>query len=112
MDARVRQFRRRRRSGKCPKDVRTLAVGYARERVAEGESAKTAARELDLGCSTLERWLRDSSSTFGPIELVPSSRAVASFEGGSGGAVLVTRQGHRVIGLDLDGLAQVLRVLG
>ncbi len=31
MDARVRQFRRRRRSGKCPKDVRTLAVGYVRE---------------------------------------------------------------------------------
>ena len=89
-----------------------LAVGYARERVAEGESAETAARELGVGCSTMDRWLRDSSSSFGPIELVPPSRAVASLESGSGRAVLVTRQGHRVIGLDLDGLVQVLRGLG
>jgi hypothetical protein len=65
MDARVRQFRRRRRSGKCPKDERALAVGYARERVAEGKSAETAARELGVGCSTMDRWLRDSSSSVG-----------------------------------------------
>lgn len=40
MGARVRQFRRRRRSGKCPKYVRALALGYVRERVGGGESAK------------------------------------------------------------------------
>jgi len=110
MDARVRQFRRRRRSGKCPKDARLLAVGYARERVAEGERAKTVATELGVRVSTLERWLRDSSGYFGQIELVPPS--LASIEGGSGRAVLVTRQGHRVIGLNLDGLVDVLRILG
>ncbi len=54
----------------------------------------------------------------GFVELLRADRAnaaisaVASLEGGSGGAVLVTRQEHRVTGLDLDGLVEVLRVLG
>lgn len=112
MDARVRQFRRCRRSGTCPKDLRRLAVGYARERVATGERAESAATELGVRLSTLERWLRDSSGSFGAIELVPSSRVVTTEGDRTCNAVLWTRQGHRVIGLDLEGLVRVLRVLG
>jgi len=112
MDARVRQFRRCRRSGTCPTDLRRLAVGYARERVAAGESAEAAATELGVRFSTLKRWLRDSSSSFGAIELVASSRVRTAGGDRTCGAVLWTRQGHRVIGLDLDGLVRVLQVLG
>ena len=112
MDARVRQFRRCRRSGTCPKDLRKLAMAYARERAGGGDGVETAAIELGVGVLTLERWLRDSSSSFGAIELVPPSRSDRIEGDRVCGAVLWTRQGHRVTGLDLDGLVRVLQVLG
>ena len=50
-------------------------MAYARERAGGGDGVETAAIELGVGVLTLERWLRDSSSCFGAIELVPPSRS-------------------------------------
>ena len=113
MDEWVRQFRGRSRRGPCPETLRGKAVSYARERVSGGESLARVAGELATKTVTLSRWMEEGPSRpFRAIEVVGSGEDARWRSEAGGGVVLVTRQGHRVYGLDPAALSQVLTVLG
>jgi transposase-like protein len=104
--------------GKVPTAVRypaafqAAAVGLARPRLRHGLSIARVARELGLPSQALGRWLRRLPTASGPrargrlrpVAVVPAAAVVAA-------PVLFTSQGHRVEGLDRDGLIAVLRAL-
>jgi len=119
MDDTIRRLRaeaRRLAQGKHPSQVRypdefrRAAVRLARLRVGPGRSVAHLARDLRVSEPTLTKWLRPP---VGP-GLRPVTVVAAPTPAGAGvsGAVLVTRQGLRVEGLDRDTLIAVLRALG
>ncbi len=105
MDQRVREFRRLRggRPGRVGAQARGLAVSYAREAMATGQSVKAVALELRILPETLVKWL-PSLAVFRSVEVAPASVA-------SGVLRVRTRSGHEVEGLDVDGAARLLLAL-
>lgn len=85
---------------------RRRAVAYIRARQAEGGSIVAASRDLGLRSKIAYQWLR--------AEPVAAFRAVEVAEDPDstfGGPILITPSGLRVEGLDLAGLAALLRAL-
>lgn len=113
MDERVRQVRSRSRRGPCPESLKAKAISYARERLSAGESLTKIADELAAKTVTLRRWMEEApTSPFRPIEVAPPRKEARRPNEADAGVVLVTRQGHRVYGLDPAALSQLLAVLG
>ena len=123
MNDAIRQLRRDARQlthGKVPTAVRypaafqTAAVALARPRLSRGVSIARVARELGLPSQALGRWLRRPPVASGvrPRDVIrPVAVVSAAGAGLPTRLVLHTPQGHRVEGLDRDGLIAVLRAL-
>jgi transposase-like protein len=119
MDDRLRRLRAEAHQlarGKVPRAVRypaafrAAAVGLAGPRLERGGSIARVARDLGLPIQSLGRWVRrpTPAAPLRPVAVAPE-REVAPPP--PAGLVLLTSQGHRVEGLDRDGLIAVLRAL-
>ena len=121
MDDRIRRLRteaHRLARGRVPRAVRypaafrAAAVALAGPRLARGGSIARVARDLGLPTQSLGRWLRLPPASPGaalrPVALTPERELAPP---PAAGLVLLTAQGHRVEGLDRDGLLAVLRAL-
>jgi transposase-like protein len=119
MDEEIRRLRaevRRLAQGKPPNQVRypdefrRAALRLARRGQQHGRSVARLARAIGVSEPTLTKWLRPPAGAgLRPVTVVaapPLQDAAISR------AVLVTRQGLRVEGLDRDTLIPVLRALG
>lgn len=94
-------------------DERVGYVRRARQLIqSQGWTIAAAAAELGLGESTLSNWLRRSSaSQFLPVAIMADSVVDGECVPVSQRPVLVAPGGYRVEGLDVDGLAELLRRL-
>jgi transposase-like protein len=122
MDRRIREFRKilRREQRSQPgrrrrysQELRSEAVELVRELRSAGRSHLAAAKELGLNPITLSIWQKKSESRPGgetgalkPVALVEGPVGESSSE-----VVVVGPHGVRVEGLDLDGVAALLRKL-
>ena len=116
MDEQARRFReiarqenkgKPRRGFRYSRELRRVAVEYARARQADGASRAAVARALGVGEISLTRWLRASpTSRFRRVEV---ARGQAEWR--SANLVLATPAGFRVEGLDVAMLVAVLRAL-
>lgn len=89
-----------------PLRLRRKVVALAGSEARQGRSTFWVARQLGLGVQLLQRWLGEKPRGAGFRRVQVAAAAE------SGVAVLVTRQGHRIEGLDLAGLAALLERLG
>jgi transposase-like protein len=119
MDDSIRQLRVQARQlahGKVPRAVRypvafrAAALALARPRLSRGVPIARVARDLGLSTQCLDRWLRAQPSP-GPIRRVAVVPMPVAAARPPAGLVLLTPRGHRVEGLDRDGLIAVLRAL-
>jgi transposase-like protein len=119
MDDRIRRLRSEAHQlarGKVPRAIRypaafrAAAVALAGPRRGRGGSIARVARDLGLPTQSLGRWLRLPPGSPGaplrPVTVTPEREAAPPAS-----LVLLTPQGHRVEGLDRDGLIAVLRAL-
>jgi predicted transcriptional regulator len=92
------------------KDLRRRAARFARRRRRLGTPVAAIARELGLRARTLRLWLQEPAS---PPRLRRVAVATEPENSGSarGVSVLVTSQGIRVEGLDLQAVVTLLRGL-
>ena len=89
-----------------PAPFRAAATMLTRTQVEHGVSVHRVAGALGLPGRTLTRWLQQSAPpVLRPVTVRPEPMPAA-------GPVLVTPQGLRIEGLDLDMLIAVLRRLG
>jgi len=98
------------RAVRYPAGFRAAAVALAGPRLERGGSIARVARDLGLPIQSLGRWLRTPTpaALLRPVAVTPEREAVAPLPAA---LVLLTAQGHRVEGLDRDGLIAVLRAL-
>ena len=97
-DSRVHQ------SFRYPSQLKQAVAEYTRTRRSAGVSYETVVVELGLPLNTLRRWCEGSpEGRLASVELT----AEATWDG----AVLVTRSGHRVEGLSVRALCEVLERL-
>ena len=104
---------RRSKKWRCPPELRSRIVEYARSCRERGQTIGDIAAGLGLVESTVARWLRREGA-----RLQPGFRSVAIVASGDHPAPnvpetlrLVTPQGYRVEGLDVESLAYLLQVL-
>jgi len=112
--AAVEQHRaaRARSNQRFPASLRDRAAAYARRRRREGIALKTIAAELELSLTTVQRWLgRPERESFRRVEVRPTPSARSATGPAPAGLVLLSPQGYRVEGLDVAGVAALLRVL-
>ena len=89
-----------------PEDVKDWLIAETRARRKAGESLQTIGRDLAVPWKTLERWCSRRSarrSAFRRVEVVAPPKEVLVVHGA---------HGVRVEGLDVDGVAELLRRLG
>jgi transposase-like protein len=119
MDDPTRQLRVQARQfthGKVPTAVRypvafrAAALALARPRLGRGVAVARVARDLGVPTQCLGRWLRAQPSA-APLRRVAVAPEPEAAPRPPAGLVLLTPQGHRVEGLDRDGLIAVLRAL-
>ena len=92
-----------------PAELRRQAVGYARRRLEAGDSFKSIAGELGLRPQLLHYWhSKVTKSRFRAVTVQRATRPAASEPSC---LVLVTSWGHRVEGLDVTEMAELLRAL-
>jgi transposase-like protein len=100
------------RAVRYPAAFRAAAVALAGPRLERGGSIARVGRDLGLPIQSLGRWLRlppaPSAALLRPVAVTPEPTAAPH---PPAGLVLLTPQGHRVEGLDRDGLIAVLRAL-
>lgn len=119
MDDRIRRLRSEahqlaggkvRRAIRYPAAFRAAAVALAGPRLKRGGSIARVARDLGLPIQSLGRWVRPPTppAPLRPVAVTPEREAALP---PPAGLVLLTAQGHRVEGLDRDGLIAVLRAL-
>lgn len=119
MDGRARRFRERARQENRGKkgtgirysaELRAAAVAYAREESARGVPRATVARALGVPDHTVATWLRSTPRAgFRRVEM--SKAGGRAPEVPARVVVFTTRQGDRIEGLDVSGLAALLRAL-
>ena len=104
----IAQFLQGRSSGRTryPRALKASILEHARFQRSRKISRDVIAVELGLSVTTLHGWLYAKRP--GP-NLKPVT--VSSARNSLGTVVLITRDGHRVEGLDVDGMAQLLRGL-
>ena len=89
-----------------PAPFRAAAATLTRTQLDQGASVHRVAGALGLPARTLTRWLQQSAPpVLRPVTVRPDPMPAV-------GPVLVTPQGLRIEGLDLDALIAVLRLLG
>ena len=91
-----------------PAAVRAALVALAPRRQAAGEALRGVAADLGVSHEALRRWMKHGTSTFRSVALRPG-RAVTEAPGGQ--AVFFLPGGVRVEGLDVDGVAELVRRL-
>ena len=91
---------------RVPELLRSDITAYARERQAGGASLEEIAAEVGLTRETIRNWLRSAKAD---RELVPVAIVPEIVEGAA--IVVVSPQGYRVEGLDVAGVATLLRML-
>ena len=95
------------RGHRYPPALRTAVTAYVRRSRARGEPRAAIARDLDLSGFTLQRWLQAAGpDAFRPVEVAPEAEGA-----GVTGPVVVLPGGLRIEGLDLAGLATLVRAL-
>jgi len=93
-----------------PAPFRAAAATLTRAQLDHGASVHRMARALGLPAQSLTRWLQQSAPpVLRPVTVRPDPAPPAA---PAAGPVLVTPQGLRIEGLDLDTLIAVLRLLG
>ena len=99
---------------RCPRDLRSRIVSYARVCRERGEPLGDISRRLGLVESTLARWLRaDRNEIQAGFRSVSIVAAEECGHGGVGAPLrLITPRGYCVEGLDAQALAFLLRVVG
>ena len=99
---------------RCPRDLRSRIVSYARVYRERGEPLGDISRRLGLVESTLARWLRaDRAELAAGFRSVSIVAAEECGHAGVGGPLrLITPRGYCVEGLDAQALAFLLRVVG
>ena len=97
---------RRKKRGAFPSSLQRQLLSYAERRWAEGASTPTVAAEIGVNRHTLAYW-RAHQRAGAKLRRV---RVVES-ETGSGEVVVHGPGGVRIEGLDLDGVAELLRRL-
>jgi hypothetical protein len=109
---RIAAAQRRRRRGKVyPPELRRDIESYLRDRLGDGGSPYSVARELGISQTTLTRWKLQGRRDPGlphlrPVSVLPAPPTFA-------GALSVHGpHGLRVEGLDLDAVAELIRRLG
>jgi hypothetical protein len=91
-----------------PAPFRAAAAMLTRTQLDQGASVHRVAGALGLPARSLTRWLQQSTPpVLRPVTVRPEPPAAPG-----AGPVLVTPQGLRIEGLDLDTLIAVLRLLG
>ncbi len=108
---------RKSQSRRYPQALRDAAVAYAREHLGAGESRESTARALGLDAQTLSNWIRAAT---GSTEAQPALREVTVLPARAPGRskasrttpVLITAQGWRIEGLDVDTLVELVRRCG
>jgi hypothetical protein len=94
-----------------PNAIRQQVTAIARRLRADGANVPAIAREIGVAPWTLALWLRTPApAVIRAVEVVPD--APRSSPAPVADAVLITREGIRVEGLDRDTLVAVLRALG
>lgn len=100
---------------RCPAELKTRVVSYARACREQGETIEGIAFRLGLLGATLARWLRSDqeevAAGFRSVAIVASAEDDEA-AGAAGPLRLVTPRGYRVEGLDPQTLAYLLRVVG
>ena len=97
-------------SARYSRPLRAMAVEFVLKRKSEGGSFRSAAKILGISENSLQRWMKETvpqTPRFKPVDIVPETRANNEAQK----PVLITPQGHRVEGLDVDGMAALLRNL-
>ncbi len=90
-----------------PAEFRARAVAAAHEQLERGKTVERAAAELGLRARTLQKWLAQEPRGAWRRVVVESEAPAAC----SGGQPVVVLGKIRVEGLDLAGVAQLLRIL-
>ena len=99
----VSELGRRGRGHPYPKAFQSTVVGYAQTRRTAGAGIEAIGEELGLPWRTIQRWMPPvRAKRFRPIEVVAPTSAL----------VVYGPHGVRIEGLDLDGVADLLRRLG
>lgn len=101
---------RRGRGKAYPAELRRKALSYIGSRLEEGGSVYAVAREIGISQTSLARWIESepqrASAAFRPVTVVAD-------DGPAPGAIVVHGPaGIRVEGLDMAGVAELLRRLG
>ena len=91
-----------------PLTLRSAITGHVRKRRARGEPLTAIGRDLGLSALTLQRWQDGGRSPgFRPVEVATAADA----EVVATGLVVITPTGLRIEGLDLAGVATLVRAL-
>ena len=94
--------------------LRDRATAYAQRRCAEGIAQVVIAAELGVSTMSVSRWLRDgvrgqaSHVALVPVQVIADTQPVAT----AVGVELVTPNGLRVLGLDVETLCTLLQRFG
>ena len=97
-----------------PEVLRQVAVGVALAELRDGVRLGSVAADLGVGVGTLRRWVEATpqvEGTLRAVEVVEDRAAVSGEASRTEGLVLVTASGHRVEGLGLAEVAQLLESL-
>lgn len=101
---------------RCPRELRSRIMSYARVCRERGEPYLDIAVRLGLVESTLTRWFRTDAGKgragFRSVSIVSSSGDDTVSQTASSDISLITPHGYRVEGLDAQSVAYLLRVLG
>ena len=98
----------RRRGARVPARLRAEITAYAREQRTAGVPVRAIARETGVSTESVRRWLAGPGRLRRPMM---SAVAVTIGPHVPGSVVLVSPSGYRVEGLDVSGVAAVLRQL-
>jgi len=90
------------RARRIPPEVRALIERYVRRRISEGARRNAVARELGVGESTVARAWDAGTEQLRPVRVVPASPAAVTVRGPCG---------LTIEGLDIDGVAALIRAL-
>lgn len=99
----ISKLGRRGRGNAYPAELRRQVVEFARKRRAAGIPIEAIGEELGMPWRTIRRWMPPvRGKRFRPIEIVETRQSV----------VVHGPHGLRIDGLDLDGVAELVRRLG
>jgi hypothetical protein len=106
---RVAALGARRRGARIPALLRAEIAAYAAQRRAAGVRTKAIAREAGVSAESVRRWLAAAAARRRPR--MSAVTVAIGPERAAGSVVLISPRGYRVEGLDVAGVAAVLRQL-